>query len=142
MTAKVRQTAGTKKEGRVIGIVISPELLARAGKLRMAGFVHITGLPVHYGGTVEETLIQARYCDFGYWDSNKGKIVVVTKDGEVWLAAHTADTARIASGNTGIYVPCSNGETIHMSLLLERMADSYSDCGGRYSPIPDPCERN
>jgi len=136
MTATNSQTAG-----RVIGHVISPERWARARRLMEAGFVHVTGLPKHFGDEERENLIQAASDQKGHWDSNNGRVVVITQEGEVWLAALTASTGETAAAiapKSGAYVPCSNGETIHMCYILNRLADPYSDCRGRYSAIPQP----
>lgn len=87
----------------------------------------------------ERYTIQAYRRSLGHCDYNNGKFVVVTPDGEVWLgtgaAAKTDVHEKYVSGR-GAHVPCSNGESIEMHLLLERVADPYSDCHGSHSPIP------
>lgn len=149
MTATNSQTAGTAEgrtlEGRLIGNVISSERLVRAENLRKAGFVHITGLPVSHPGDTgqsgdREHIIQTSRQSLSRADANNGKVVVITIDGEVWLAINCENTRNTAirfAKCEGAFVPCSNGETIHMSWILERLVDPYSDCGGRYSPIPN-----
>jgi len=139
MTANNSQTAGT---------TVSHEGLARAEALRKAGLVHITGLPVcHPGDTGQhgdaEHLIQASFDQLGQGGVNNGKVVLITPGGEVWLGVYKAKTYSATReyatvGNGSAFVPCSNGETIYPTYLLERIADPYSDCGGRYPAIPKP----
>lgn len=144
MTATNSQTAGTT-EGRVIGTVISPERLAWAERLRVLGFVHVTGLPVcHPSDTGQhgdaEHLVQAASSQLGCSGNNNGKVVIITQEGEVWIAVANMTTIMVTSNchHSGAFVPCSNGESIHLHLILERMQDPYSDCHGRYPAIPNP----
>jgi hypothetical protein len=131
-------------DGKIIGALTDPERLARAEEFRKAGFVHVTGLPVigHLDDLRgREWCIQARSCQLGRTDCNNGKIVVVTPDGEVWLASSTNNTLDFANAfNTegGAFVPCSNGESVHMNFILERIADPYWNCHGRYLSAPQP----
>lgn len=148
-------------------VTISPERPERAKELMAAGFVHVTGLPtinqhdlaVYLCRTAEvavlkrykivedgvepnypeEHVIQASKCSLGHCDYNNGKTVIVTGDGEVWLAvggARGSDVRCKYALVQGAFVPCSNGEEVPMHLLLERVANPYSDCHGSRSPIP------
>ena len=91
--------------------------------------------------TIGETkyVIQAERRWLGHSDYNNGVGVIVTHDGEVWIG-----TSMMACGGVrckygprqGAFVPCSNGESIPMHLLMERVANPYSDCDGKHSPAP------
>lgn len=114
---------------------VDAEKSSRADKLRMAGFVHVTGLP--YVG--RPTIVQAHKNELGHHDTSNHKAVIVTEDGEVWLGDESALKSTIqwkCAIYQGASVPCSHGEIIDMGLLLDRIADPYSDCGGLYSPVP------
>lgn len=106
--------------------------------LRECGFIHVTGLRTHNhahpgdkGYRIGENvpLRQA-----GRWDSNNGKMVIITIHGEVWLAVAdrggpvrggTLKTlvSQLAPNGQGAYVPCSNGEEIGTHALLARAAN-------------------
>lgn len=77
----------------------------------------------------------------GRSDYNNGKAVIYTEDGEVWLGTGKALNSGLhhvcCPKGSGAYVPCSNGEEIAMHLLMERVADPYSDCHGHHSPIQE-----
>ncbi|MDD4082102.1 MAG: hypothetical protein PHD05_01815 [Sphaerochaetaceae bacterium] len=143
-----REITGHHRDGRKIVYQVGIRRLSRAEELRKAGFVHVTGLPVTHPGDTgqpgdEEHLIQASCRNLGRADANNGKVVIITTEGEVWLAINcqaTRDTATRFAKDEGAFVPCSNGESIQMYLLLERIVDPYSDCGGQYTAIPDPKE--
>lgn len=156
--------------GRVIGTVISPERLERAKDLQKAGFVHVTGLParnghawctyvarmaeidalkrhqiisdggVHDPKAPEPCVIRASRQTLGHYDHNNGKVVLVTDDGEVWLAVGGALAGGVHmkyATSGGVFVPCSNGEEIGLHHILERVLDPYSDCHGSHSPIQE-----
>jgi hypothetical protein len=92
----------------------------------------VTGLQTTDCYDDEIGVIKAHEEHFGRWDSNNGKIVINTEDGQVWLAAYSPDYKRqqvlahsLCPKGTGAFVPCSNGETIHVSPVLRRIADPY-----------------
>jgi hypothetical protein len=120
-------------------LTLSAEKIARAKELVAAGFVHVTGLPTYNFGR-PQYVIQATMDQLARFDYNNGKGVIVTVDGEVWLAVGSqlsTDVTNKYAGRSGAIVPCSNGEEVPMHLLLERVANPYSDCNGSHSPIPE-----
>ena len=115
----------------------------RAATFAEGGLIHVTGLIAYRPcGDGEGYEIQARRGQLGKWGGNNGVVVLVTGDGEVWLASGSAfekvrGKATINCPNGfGAYVPCSNGEVISMHDLMARVADPYGDIHGRHSPIP------
>lgn len=97
------------------------------------GFLHVTGLveehPLHQTGDryIGENL-PARF--LGHWDQNNGKIVLVTLGGEVWLRSCGGEPVDASflrtlapNGRGGVYVPCSNGESLEFNVILHRLAD-------------------
>jgi hypothetical protein len=104
-------------------------------ELRECGFVHVTGLDTYenVGSVLEYGVVRAADEHLGRHDSNNGKIVIVTEDGQVWLASYGPDYQRkqmlarnLCPKGSGAFVPCSNGETIHISALLPRVSDPYN----------------
>lgn len=78
---------------------LPPEILER---LRTLGFVHISGL-THYrfnGSGAEKTHVEIYQTHFGKWQMNNSKIVIVTSDGQIWLATYTNPS--LSDGNTKI----------------------------------------
>ena len=101
--------------------------------LRLIGFVHITGLP-----TTNGVLITSQVAQRGRWDECEGKVVVVTKDGEVWIGA-TSDDAQIQKAEAEcLRQVCPNGrgidfpdwEGINTGYIIQRSI--HSD----YNPDP------
>lgn len=113
----------------------------RATEFQAAGWVHVTGLPAYRPDDRGEYIIQCRACDLGHHCGNNGILVAYTTDGEVWIAHHAVTEKeekpylKFASAS-GAFVPCSNGERIPQSLLLERIADPYCTAGRHYSATP------
>lgn len=99
-------------------------------KLAIAGFVHVTGLTA-FGLGEEKSVIgenlPAR--SLGKFDSNNGKVVVVTIGGEVWLGSTMQNPHRaklvieFCPNGRGAHVPCSNGEQLGMNDVLNRLAN-------------------
>lgn len=111
-------------------------------KLRMFGFVHVTGLTAYKdqgSARSESAPIQGSYQDAGKWNANNGMIVMVFPDCQVWLGRCVQTTwkdLRVfmeqelglrVDENKSTFVPCSNGESIHSSELFFRIADPYED---------------
>lgn len=128
---------------RTVTVAVSP-LTAR---LREAGFVHVTGLPVRdrYGNRDAPYTVQPRHTELSHWCCNNGMTVIVTVDGEVWLTAGICDDEALlreaCPSGSGAFVPCSNGETIDFRFIMGRVADSYEtfeSAGGNYLPVPRP----
>lgn len=94
------------------------------------GFVRVDGLRCSSPVRGDEYLIKPEPGNTYRWDTNNGKVVVVTPKGEVWLSAGT-DITSIATEmvrsdeglERGMFVPCSNGEEISMGDLLNRLKD-------------------
>lgn len=105
--------------------------------MKLHGFVHVTGLPVK---CIAPYIIQAHEWSLGKWGKLNGVIAIVTEEGEVWIGhGYGYDprfTKMLCPNGSGAFVPCCDGDRIDMNLLLERMRNPYSDCGGRYSPHP------
>ncbi|OHA62932.1 MAG: hypothetical protein A2556_00670 [Candidatus Vogelbacteria bacterium RIFOXYD2_FULL_44_9] len=107
--------------------------------LTKGGFVNVTGL-LPFGGTSSGGEIQVTDPnDFGRFGSNKGKSVIVTPQGEVWLGTHLPESdilAKLCPRGEGARVPCSNGQYLTTFHLLHRLRDPYCSFGGSYSPKP------
>lgn len=103
-----------------------------------AKFVNVTGLPAQYAGNEPEP-IQARSCDLGRHDTNNGKMVIYTLDGQVWLKdGYDIDQAllhQLCPNGRGAFVPLSNSEEVSVGYILRRVADPYCDFGGS-SQVP------
>lgn len=110
---------------------------ARAKRFQERGFVHVTGLSTWSPMADRQYEIQADRRYFGHTDSNNGVTVVITDDGEVWIASGRAYDK--GWGERGTFVPCSNGEQLPMHDLLARVADPYDDLFGEHSPVPHSC---
>jgi hypothetical protein len=105
-------------------------------KLALAGMVRVDGLVARLPGGGEQT-ITARGGDFGRWDTNNGKLVFITIDGEIWLGKtnvltdrqlirdELADELCNANGRArgGAFVPCSNGEALRDNDILARLGN-------------------
>jgi len=117
--------------------------------MRMNGFVHVTGLGTKTrSGENEYTIGEHSNMKCGYWDRNNCKLVVVTKEGEVWLRSTVSperegiiETAPLqglinmaAPNGQGAFVPLSNGEEVDFHLFLARIADP--DYGIEYEQEP------
>ncbi len=105
-------------------------------KLAIAGMVRVDGLIARLpnGG---EQVITARVGDFGRWDTNNGKLVFVTIDGEIWLGKTNVLTDRVqimdelvdklcnvnGRARGGAFVPCSNGEALRDNDILARLGN-------------------
>lgn len=92
------------------------------------GFVRVDGLRTYRPGPVDESyIIEAVPEHRGNCDYNNGLSVIVTLDGEVWLASGPKDChsllRALCPNNRGAFVPCSNGETMSHHDLLARFAD-------------------
>ena len=111
----------------------------RTRKLVDLGFVNVTGLPTQSMPNEPGEPIQAQRSQLGKHDYNNGKMVVVTEDGEVWLRGGHLDPSLLGDicpkGN-GAFVPCTNGESINGSYLLERVANPFCTCSEQFSPVP------
>jgi hypothetical protein len=101
-------------------------------QLLNAGFIHITGLESTDALGGNPNTITAHESHLGKWNTNNGMFVIVTEDGQVWLANYHPDAARqdalarkLCPNGKGAYVPCSNQEIIHISALLRRISDPY-----------------
>src|SRR5690242_4321962 len=88
-------------------------------RLRDAGFVHVTGLLPSWQSRERMYAIGEKLRDdeLGKWGSNNGKVAIVTKGGEVWLAAWPVNrfpdlTRHFCPNGGGAFVPLSNGETV------------------------------
>ena len=109
--------------------------------LKECGFIHVTGLRTSgrkLTFTQEEGYIIGQKLkpeEYGRWNYNNGKAVIVTLGGEVWLGTGVAlkrmkqttcpTLSQICPHGEGGFVPCSNGETISLADLLARLTDSY-----------------
>lgn len=103
-------------------------------KLRQLGFVRVDGLNA-YGNAVGEEgyVIKTTAGHEGRHDYNNGVIVLNAVGGEVWIGIQNADSNRdgqilailtvLCPNGRGAFVPCSNGEAVAMSHLLDRFAD-------------------
>ena len=109
----------------------SPEQRA---KLAATGFVRVDGLRMFREGFPEEGVkIELSLRHLGHWEHNNGMTVIVSEAGEVWLAVGSATQERskkmeqlvgeLCPNGRGAFVPCSNGEELRPSDILERMAD-------------------
>lgn len=113
-------------------------------ELQRFGFVHVTGLiALDVGSRGGEWEVCATEEDRGRWNTNNNMIAAVTTEGEIWLAkagqkvdlSTGSELARVLEGlcphgQGGLYVPCSNGQTIDGLCLLGRMQDPAEDfCG-------------
>jgi hypothetical protein len=123
-------------------VVVDGATLARAKHLQSLGFVHVTGLRA-WGPSpnAEPYKIQACRDQLGCWNYNNGKLVLITKDGEVWLGAgmDPCDLALldiVPNGKKG-FVPCSNGEQLATHAILRRVTNPYDDFRGENSPVPE-----
>ena len=99
--------------------------------LASLGFVHVTGLKVHGPMKGQEKEIEAMTKELvGRWDTNNGKVVLVTLDGQVWLGKGLLPNelvAELCPNGQGAFVPCSNGETIWLNEILDRLAYPYAN---------------
>lgn len=103
--------------------------------LAAAGFVRVDGLPLFdMYGKKQDRLIGERTGadDLGKYDSNGGKIVIVTLSGEIWLASNIDRPAgpdleplfrHLAPRGVGAWVPASNGEKFNERHLWRRLAN-------------------
>lgn len=100
--------------------------------LRDAGFVHVTGLTAMDGQCNPQYVIgeDVGSSHVGKHDNNNGKYVIVTPGGEWWIRAVINRLPvpreifrRLCPNGQGAFVPCTNGEEILMSDLLDRVAD-------------------
>lgn len=119
-----------------IRLVINEE---RTQELREAGFVHVTGLHLYNTPGEELQTIQPYRSNLGQYGQNNGKIVAITEDGEVWLRGGGWTNVenvirRYCPRGGGAFVPCTNGESVGMGALLERVADPFDTHAG--DPIP------
>ena len=95
-------------------------------KLKNLGFFRADGLPTYKDGA-QKDIIRARSGDLGHWGHHKGKMVIVTICGEVWLADYLLDDdtqvliGELANVGEGAFVPCTNGDHVLMSDMLRRM---------------------
>lgn len=108
----------------------------RAG-LTLVGFVRVDGLNAYRYGDNGEFFpyypIEADSHHLGHWGYNNGMAVIVTLGGEVWLATAGGSQERrkmvealheeLSPYGQGAFVPCSNGEDLLWSDILNRMAD-------------------
>lgn len=60
-------------------------------------------------------------------ESNNGTAVVYLSDGTVWLRSSTR--GKHPRARFGAYVPCSNGEVLHMHHIMCRLADPFWNGG-------------
>ncbi len=106
--------------------VSTPTTKEQRTALKLAGYVHVTGLNAWCGNGVkvvigEETLAK----QIGKWDVNNGMKVIVTTGAEIWLARGSSSldlelVKTLCPQGRGTFVPCSNGEYIWFTDLLER----------------------
>lgn len=104
-------------------------------KLASLGFVRVDGLicndPIRPNDRRQK--LMAVDGQLGRYDSNNGRVVVVSEGGEVWLAFHpgTSDfwdrfqpvTGELCPKGQGAFVPCSNGESLSWHDTMERLAN-------------------
>lgn len=106
-------------------------------QMNQLGFVHVTGLKAidFKVGARREIMIQALAGQTSTLCCNVDKVVMVTEDGQVWLAHYNENTYNDMCGlvhqlgiRTGhAFVPCTNGESIPTGDLLRRIAEPYED---------------
>lgn len=114
--------------------VTKPTTQEERERLRLAGFVHITGLvsrsPSGESRVIGENTI---HTELGLSGSNNGRTQITTMGGEIWLKENLGGKQvnlailkaqmELAPRGQGGYVYCSNGEQIRMRDLLARVAD-------------------
>lgn len=117
--------------------VLTSTTQAQRAALAVAGFVHVTGLTA-WGpmeGSKSEVKVE-NVTDLGRFQSNNGKLVMVTIGGEIWLAmsiekpyffAQSELGRELCPRGQGAFVPCSNGEYLHFTDMLARLADPDYD---------------
>lgn len=108
--------------------------------LRSNGFVHVLGLRAHHSvdrhRTRDDYVIGAKLSadEVGKWDTNNGKIVLITTGGEVWLRATIGSLdiilglcKRLCPKGKGAFVPLSSGEEVSNHNLLKRVVNPYDN---------------
>lgn len=102
-------------------------------RLALAGMVRIDGLTACRGD--ERILITSRLSEAGHWDTNNGKLAMITADNEIWLGrhdgsdplSHGGDSVRrtliqeLCNVGRGVFVPCSNGEALRDNDIMDRL---------------------
>lgn len=121
------ELATQTKESEMNG-VITPTTKEQRTALALAGYVHVTGLTARCGNGPDQKVVigaetLARHV--GKWDLNNGMRVIVTTGAEIWLACGSSSidselVKTLCPHGRGTFVPCSNGEEISMTDLLQR----------------------
>lgn len=110
--------------------VSTPTTKEQRTALKLAGYVHVTGLTAGWrnGGPDQKVTIGAATLarHVGKWDLNNGMRVIVTTGAEIWLACGSSSIdsellKALCPHGRGTFVPCSNGEEISMTDLLQRL---------------------
>lgn len=113
-------------------------------RLAKFGFVHVTGLTT-YVADRPQYVIAGHVGSLGKHDSNNGTFAIVDYEGRVFISVlheglQSEDFKRIlkdVAPDQGVYVPCSNGESVYSRDLLSRLADPQW-CGYRNEAPSDP----
>ena len=139
-----------KKKGLFIMPKLSEEMRLVFEKLRVVGFLHVTGLVEKdlEGDWVKEYPIVSPASDWGRWGLNNEMFCAVTAEGHVWIRPLVESDRNsqivqfldeVCSKGKGAGVPCSNGHIPHADCILRRLADPLweGDIAGMFPSDPE-----